>query len=110
LGASGVVVVVVVVVVSGALAVMGAWTGLGASVVVVVVVETGASSFFLQPAAKTTARASTSVNVISFFITSPHFLNLPFKRYAHGFKNRYPSILGKNNLSSFFFRPCVFDI
>jgi hypothetical protein len=69
------------------LAVMGAWTGFGASVVVVDVVDVveEVSSFFLQPAAKTTARASTSVNVISFFITSPHFWDLPFKRYAHGF-------------------------
>jgi hypothetical protein len=69
------------------LAVMGAWTGFGASVVVVDVVDVveEVSSFFLQPAAKTVASASTSVNVISFFITSPHFLNLPFKRYAHGF-------------------------
>jgi hypothetical protein len=74
---------VVVVVVD--LAVMGAWTGFGASVVVVDVVDVVVSSFFLQPAAKTTARASTSVNVISFFITSPHFLNLPFKRLCAWF-------------------------
>jgi hypothetical protein len=68
------------------LAVMGAWTGFGASVVVVDVVDVVEdSSFFLQPAAKTTARASTSVNVISFFITSPHFLNLPFKRLCAWF-------------------------
>jgi hypothetical protein len=93
LGASGAGVVVVVVVL---LAVMGAITGLGASVVVVDVVEEVVSSFFLQPAAKTVARASTSVREISFFITSPHFLNLPFKRNAHGFKNRYPSILRRN--------------
>jgi hypothetical protein len=92
----------VVVVVAGPLAVIGAWTGLGASVVVVVVAGAGASSFFLQPAAKTVARASTSVSVISFFITSPHFWDLPFKRYAHGFKNRYPNILVRNHLSSFF--------
>jgi hypothetical protein len=41
---------------------------------VVVVVEAGASSFFLQPAVKAAASASTSVNVISFFIVFPLFL------------------------------------
>jgi hypothetical protein len=72
LGASVVVVVVVVFA-----EVTGAWTGFGASTAGA---GAGASSFFLQPAAKTVARASTSVNAIIFFITSPHFLNLPFER------------------------------
>jgi hypothetical protein len=66
LGASaGGTTVVVVVVVVVDLPVIGAITGFGASTAGA---GLGASSFFLQPAANTVARASTSAKEIIFFI------------------------------------------
>jgi hypothetical protein len=96
-GASGVVVVVVVVVLAeeiGFCSGAGAAAGAGA----------GASSvFFLHPAAKTVARASTSVREISFFICVTSFCwNSPFERNAHGFENQTRNILAKNHMSIFF--------
>jgi hypothetical protein len=96
---------VVVVVVD--LAVIGAWTGFGASVVVVDVVEVVVvTSFFLQPAAKTAVSASTKAKEISFFITSPHFLNLPYKRYAYGIKSSLILLLNSllSSIKILFFR------
>jgi hypothetical protein len=88
----------------------GAWTGAGASTAGA---GAGASSFFLQPAAKTVARASTRVREISFFIRHLIFLNLPFERKAHGFKidievysDRYYSQV----FFQFFFMAAVYDV
>jgi hypothetical protein len=58
--------------------------------------------FFLAAGSKNSSKSKYQSQGDQLFHTSPHFLNLPFKRYAHGFKNRYPSILGKFHLSSFF--------
>jgi hypothetical protein len=52
---------------------IGACTGFGASTAGA---GAGASSFFLQPAVKAAARASTIVSVISFFIVSPLFVEI----------------------------------